>query len=410
MSSILTGVYGPWLKWISQQQESMRDQLIEWSSINSGSFNLPGLDRMSEVLQQAFSGLGASLEVLTLAPGEDVDAKGQVYPIHYGNALRFRKRPEAPLQFVLAGHMDTVFGIDHSFQTATFLDENTLNGPGVADMKGGILIMLTALQALEQSPFAANVGWEVILNPDEEVGSHGSAPLFAEAAARNHFGLLFEPAINDQGILAGSRKGSGNFTVVVKGRAAHAGREHHLGRNAICAAASLIQSLNELNGKRPDFTLNIGTISAGKALNVVPDLAVFKFNIRIHTIEDGQWAQEQFNQLIQQLNQQEGYQVKLYGTVNRVPKRVDAPMQRLFDLLHDCGQALDIPIEWQPTGGCSDGNNLSAAGLANLDTLGVRGGAIHSSQEYIKLDSLTERAQLVALLLMRLGAGELIWK
>ena len=186
--------------------------------------------------------------------------------------------------------MDTVFAADHAFQHYQYVDDNCVNGPGVADMKGGLLVMLTALQALELSPNATNLGWEVLINADEEIGSIGSAPLLHDSALRNHLGLIYEPSMPD-GTLAGARKGSGNFSLLIRGKAAHAGREHHLGRNAIAALATAMTALDNLNQHSDNITVNLGRIVGGGAVNVVPDLAICHFNVRTVTHEDQQFAQ-----------------------------------------------------------------------------------------------------------------------
>src|SRR3989304_2280040 len=128
-----------------------------------------------------------------------------------GNALSIRKRSTAPLRIFLGAHMDTVYPADHPFQKAVRVDQNTLRGPGVADSKGGLVVMLKALEALERSPYAQSVGWEVLINPDEELGSPGSAPLLAQAAKNTHLGLVFEPPLPD-GALVGARKRPATLT------------------------------------------------------------------------------------------------------------------------------------------------------------------------------------------------------
>jgi glutamate carboxypeptidase len=276
----------------------------------------------------------------------------------------------------------------------------------VADLKGGLVVMLTALQALERSPYAEKVGWEVLLNPDEEIGSPGSAPLLEQSARRNHLGLVYEPALAD-GTLAGARKGSGNFTAVVRGKAAHAGREHHLGRNAIVALADFVGALDALNGRRPGVTVNPGRIEGGGPLNVVPDLAIVRFNVRVADAEQQTWVDQELQRLGAAIDAREGISLALRGRFGRPPKVLTSANLALFEMLAGCGAELGVGIRWQSTGGCCDGNNLAAAGLPNVDTLGVCGGRIHSSREFVLLDSLTERARLSALFLMKLGAGEL---
>ena len=394
------------LDWIDSQHRAMVDRLLDWSHTNSGSFNVSGLELMHSKLIDAFAPLQAEVESLTVPPLTVVADDGSSNERPVGKVLRLRKRPQAPCRVLLCGHMDTVFAVDHAFQQCQYENDYRINGPGVADMKGGLLVMLTALQALERSPHANNLGWEVVINADEEIGSVGSAPVLHESALRNHLGLIYEPSMPD-GTLAGARKGSGNFSLLVRGKAAHAGREHHLGRNAIAALAAAMTDLDNLNQQSDDITLNLGRIVGGGAVNVVPDLAICHFNIRTISHADQQLAQQWIERIVADINSRADYQAELHGTFNRPPKPMTEQQQKLFDLLSNCGESLNINIQHVATGGCCDGNNLLASGLPNIDTLGVRGGNIHSAQEYILLDSLTERAKLSALLLMRLASGRL---
>ena len=265
--------------------------------------------------------------------------------------------------------------------------------------------MWLALATLERSPWRERIGWEVLLNPDEEIGSTGSAPLLAEAARRNHLGLVFEPAFAD-GALASARKGSGNFDLLVHGRAAHAGRNPQDGRNAIAAAARLVTALIRL--RRDGVTINPAALHGGGPLNVVPDFCLLRFNVRTAQPADASWLQEQLDDLLRSFGG-DGLAFELRGGFTRPPKPVDAAQQRLMDWIGDCGRSLELPLDFRPTGGCCDGNNLAAQGLPNLDTLGVVGHDIHSAQETMRWSSLAERAQLSALLLLRLASGQWSW-
>lgn len=396
------------LQWIDGQHETMVELLLHWSAINSGSHHLAGLDRMRQALMDAFGSLGGDMEEISLEPTEAVNPKGEVSQVPLGKALCIVKRPQARYRVFLGGHMDTVFGPDHPFQKSTWRDADTLNGPGVADMKGGLIVMLKALEALEQSPYAQAIGWEVLINSDEEIGSPGSAPLLEKAARRNHFGLIYEPAFAD-GTLAGNRKGSGTFTAIVHGKAAHAGREPHLGRNAIVALAEFILAIDALNGRQPGITVNAGRIEGGGPVNIVPDLASCRFNVRVASFEEQAWVEQELQRICAQVQNREGIAIHLHGGFGRPPKILSAKNLELQQLLAACGKELGIPVQWQDSGGVCDGNNLAAAGLANIDSLGVRGGGLHSSDEFVLVDSLTERARLSALLLMKLGSGEWSW-
>ncbi|MDP9140410.1 MAG: hydrolase [Pseudomonadota bacterium] len=394
--------------WIDTQASDLCAATLRLSNQNSGSFNVDGVRATGEMMQERFAPLGCTHEWLTLNPYNRTADNGRTARTPVGPALRLRMRPTAPLQIFLGGHLDTVFAADHPFQQAKQDGDDSLHGPGVADLKGGLMVMWAALSALERSPHRERIGWEVLLNPDEEIGSRGSDPLLREAAARNHFGLIFEPSFPDGG-LASARKGSGNFDVVVHGRAAHAGRNPEDGRNALRAAADIISAIDRLNGQRVGVTFNPGYVRGGGALNVVPDLCVFKFNVRTGVPDDARWVEEALDDILTHA-QRDGIRIDLHGGFTRPPKQVDARLERLMGLLGDCGRELGTPLTFSPTGGCCDGNNLAAYGLANVDNLGVVGRDIHSDQERMRISSLTERAKISALLLLRLASGEISWE
>jgi len=400
--------YTPFLAPIDDALPAMRDTLIRLSGINSGSFNVAGVSAMADAMRAVFAPLKASAELLTLPDYQSVNDAGETLSRRIGPALRLRLRPDAPLQIFFGGHLDTVFAEDHSFQKVKEVDADTLNGPGVADLKGGLLVLFQALMALERSPWKKQIGWTVLLNPDEEIGSQSSAALLAEAAKSHQLGLIYEPALPD-GSLASARKGSGNFNLVVHGVAAHAGRDFEKGRNAIAGCADLISGLNALNGRREGVTINPGYVKGGGALNVVPDLAVFKFNVRTSQASDECWMQDELDQLMTRFNDRDGLRCELSGGFTRPPKIVSAEIQRLMDYVGDCGAQLGLGLHFKPTGGCCDGNNLAAHGLPNLDNMGVVGNLIHSDQEWMRVSSISERAKLSALLLLRLASGELQW-
>ena len=286
--------HAPHLEWTAAQAATLRDELLRLADINSGSFNPHGVRRVAEALLPRFEALGADAQWIELAAHQSTADSGAFRERPIGPALRLRVRPDAPLQVFLGGHLDTVYASEHPFQTARFVDEDTVHGPGVADLKGGLLAMWLALATLERSPWRERIGWEVLLNPDEEIGSQGSAPLLAEAAQRNRFGLIYEPAFAD-GSLASSRKGSGNFEILVHGRAAHAGRNPEAGRNAVVAAARVIGAINDL--QREGVTINPAYIRGGGALNVVPDFTLFKFNVRTQQRGDESWLREQLDRI-----------------------------------------------------------------------------------------------------------------
>ncbi|MEO7277994.1 MAG: hydrolase [Sphingomicrobium sp.] len=382
------------------QAAPMLDQLLGWASVNSGSRNLPGLERMAELLADAFSALPGVLRLEPPAPVEAVDMAGRVVAIAHGRHLHLTVRPTAPVQLLFTGHMDTVFGADHAFQETRWLEDGMLGGPGVADMKGGIAVMLAALQAVEKSRIADRFGYEVVINSDEEVGSLASAGLLARAALGKRAALTYEPAALPDGTLAGARPGSGNFAIIAHGRSAHAGRNPEDGRNALLAVADL--ALRLAAAKRPGLSVNPSRIEGGSPTNVVPDLAVLRVNLRPQTLQDQSDAQTLIDREVAAVAAAHDVAISVNGAFARPPKPIDAGAQALFALVKQAGADLGQPIAWQPSGGVCDGNNIAACGVPVVDTMGVRGGKIHSMEEYLITDSLAERAALSALTILRL--------
>lgn len=376
---------------------ALRDLLISWANLNSGSENFPGLDRMRAALAVEFATLpGAILDHVPLAGTP-------------AQALRVRVRPAAPVQILLSGHYDTVYGADDPFQTCTLLDERTLRGPGVSDMKGGIVVILAALREFENSPHAARLGYEVLLTPDEEIGSFGSGALFAAAGASKRFSLalVFEPA-RPNGDVVHSRKGTGNFVATCHGRAAHAASPTRAGRNAIAALAEFLVGANRVPDEMPGVMLNIGNIrGGGPATNVVPDFAEAKLDLRITRAADREPLLARLHELAAPINAREGFRLEITGAFNRPPKEYVPVEQTAFAALHEAARELGLaPFTTVHTGGASDGNNLSAAGLPNLDGLGPIGDRLHSPEEFVHLPSLTDRARLCARFLEKVAAGK----
>jgi len=390
---------------VAAREASIIGRAVDWAGINSGSRNAPGLNAMLDRLDEAARRLPGEVVRIPTQGSTLVGDDGSVKTEAHADALRITARPQAPVQVVLTGHYDTVFPADSGFQSVKTRADGALNGPGVADMKGGISVMLAALEAFEMHPDRANVGWTVLLSPDEEIGSPASAPLLAQLGAAGHVGMTYEPALAD-GTLAGARKGSGNFHLIVTGKAAHAGRAFHEGANAVAGAAIIAAALHALNGRREGVTVNVAKISGGGALNVVADNAVVRFNVRVPDAQSAAWVTDAVHE-IAATPPFAGLTLDLHGGMTRAPKPMDASQTALFEAVRDAGALLGQSIAWSPSGGVCEGNNLHAAGLPNIDTLGVRGGDIHSDQEFAWPDSFVERAQLSALILCKLASGEI---
>ena len=382
----------------------MLAQVETWAAINSGTRNLAGLATMAGLLGDAFATLPGNITLIEPTPVDSVGADGVVSAIEHGKHLHLVVRPDAPVRMLFTGHMDTVYPADHAFQTLRWQDDGSLNGPGVADMKGGLAVMLAALRSIEASPLAAQIGYDVVINSDEETGSFSSAALLARAAHGKVAALTYEPALAD-GTLAGARGGTGNFSIVVHGRSAHAGRNPEDGRNALVAAADVAVRLSKVRG--PRLAVNPARIDGGGPNNVVPDLAILRINFRPATLDEITRAQSHIDSAVAVVAAEHDVRIEVHGSFNRPPKPIDAGAARLFDLVKGSGADLGLDIAWKATGGVCDGNNIAAAGVPVVDTMGVRGGAIHSPDEFMIPDSLAERAALSAVTILRIAEGRL---
>jgi glutamate carboxypeptidase len=243
-----------------------------------------------------------------------------------------------------------------------------------------------------------------MINSDEETGSLSSAALIDSLAQGKAAALTYEPSALPDGTLAHARGGSGNYTLVVRGRSAHAGRNPEDGRNAVVAAAALTLGLKALQST--ELPINPAKIEGGSGNNVVPDFAQLRFNIRPKSSEVADQFPTDLRRLIDRVAEDHEVEIALYGGITRPPKPVDPRAQKLFDLVRACGAELGQEIGWRPSGGVCDGNNIAACGVPVVDTLGARGGAIHSPDEYLIVPSLAERAALSALVLHRLATGD----
>lgn len=389
------------LQWIDSQQTRMNSLIEKWANVNSGSGNISGLERMKNKLLHAFSPLKGQRCTLSLSSTPCILPSGDISLQENGDAILIRQRLKAPLRILLGGHMDTVFSKSSSFLSCKNLSDDRLNGPGVADMKGGLIIMLYALLALEKSPYAENIGWDVLITPDEETGSTASAPLWKQYAWQNHIALLFEPSLPD-GSIVSERMGSSTYYILAKGVKSHAGRDFHSGKSAIAAIAEFITAAHALNTSLR--TVNIGLVQGGEAANIVPEKSFCTINVRSNHGPDLTQAEHELTQIAAGISSRHGVSFELFLKSFRPPKLFSIADQNLFDRLQSCANFLKIDLKTASTGGVCDGNLTAAEGVPTLDTLGAIGGALHTEHEWIWLPGLTQRARLAAALLISLAA------
>ncbi|HUP80211.1 MAG TPA: hydrolase [Pirellula sp.] len=391
--------------WLQSHQDQMTDELEQLCNVNSGSVNVPGLHCMAEWLTEYFSPLGVSCQKIELPTYQTIDDMGALSTQTTGHALRWDlsgTSPHARKRLLLNIHYDTVYGPSSPFQfceryyvtDSKGQPDSRMRGPGVLDAKGGIVVMRWAALAAKTFLDLSNLDLSIVLTPDEEIGSPASIELWRTIAPQFDFAMLYEPTLAD-GSLVSQRKGTGTFIVLVRGKSAHSGRNYHDGRNAIIHACKVALAMDALNGLRSDVTVNVGRARGGDAVNVVPDLAVLRINVRVSSGEDKKWIEDQVQHIVQLYCQQnEGYHVEVHGGILSSPKVMDQRTSQWMELIAKAGANIGESIQWKPSGGASDGNKLAALGLSNIDTLGPEGDLLHSNQEWVRLSSLPRKAAL----------------
>lgn len=386
-------------KALNLKLDDLANAVIALAEVNSGSYNVSGVNECVERLAHQLEPLKPdTIEIIQSGPSPVVDRKGfQVeYPV--GKTLRARKRPDAPFQVCMFGHLDTVFGVEHPFQTVT-RNGTRLNGPGVADCKGGLVVATEVLRYLDQTDWGSEVGWEFLVLPDEEVGSVGSKALLAEAARRCDIGLGFEPALISGDIVV-ARKGILNLYAVARGVASHAGRSRHEGRSAIRGLAAFTGVLETYN-EQPGITLNCGWIEGGGALNTVPDFAIGGYDVRVSTMEDREWIHAKVAASANAIAEIHDIEVEAFWPSERPPKPRTPELEKLVEDVCESAAEIGEVIAAEDSGGASDGNDLASYGLTNVDNLGICGGGIHSDQEFADVASIPVRAEITARVIRR---------
>jgi glutamate carboxypeptidase len=297
---------------------------------------------------------------------------------------------EGEKKILLLAHMDTVFPMGILAKMPFHENDGKVFGPGVADMKGGIVVALGALKAaIENGSLAHPI--TILFTSDEEIGSVGSRSLIEKLAAEAGLVLVLEPGMPD-GAVKTWRKGVGEFRVCAHGRAAHAGGDHEKGRNAIEEIAHQVIAIQKMTDYNKGTTLNVGTIHGGIASNVVPDEASIEVDLRVMMAGEADrigLAMEALKPVIA------GTSLEVSGGLNRPPMPFTNTIKSTFEIIKEIAAREQINLAASGTGGASDANFVAALGIPVLDGLGPAGGDYHSAQEYIIKDSLADRVKLL---------------
>lgn len=359
----------------------------------------PGSTGLDETRDWFCSRLGALGAKATLHAGESspawIASDDRIPP---PTVVCEHRNRDAKVHFLLCGHIDTVHEATSSFNSLSIApDRKTCTGPGAVDMKGGLLVALHALETLAE--VGCPVSWTFAINSDEETGSFASSKTLADCAKRANIGLVFEPAMSDGGLVI-ERTGSGQFMIDVKGRSAHVGRDFTKGVSAVHALARAIVSVADLADPENGAITNIGPVRAVQPSNVVSDHACAWGNVRFANMEVAARLGNAFDHI--QTSPDAMPRITIHRSLNRPVKPATQEVMRLAHAVRAVAEALGQTLPFGKTGGVCDGNALQAAGLPTLDTLGVRGGGLHTPQEWVEIPSLVERAQLAAVLMRRL--------
>lgn len=402
MDAPLTAYY-PWLDWIKTQKERMIRLVIKWSQISSHSYDTIGLTTMMDALRLEVAPLAKDIQTFPLSPQSDFTNDGRVTERLLGSAISFRKTRLHTPSVLLNGHLDTVYPKEFFFPTVN-LSDSLLQGPGVADLKGGLVVALIALEAFERSTFANYLSWELFCNPDEEVGSTGSYPYMKEISKQHDCAFVFEPALPD-GRLVSSRNGSANYCILSTGCSAHVGRDFEKGYSAILPLLPLIEKLSQISNPKEGVILSVGMIQGGSAINSVPQNAMIRFTLRTKTDEQLKKAQAHIHACVD-ASKNTPFPFSLLELSSRPPKPLSPLQGQFFEFVAERAKQLSIPMVGGHSGGVCDGNFFASFGLPTIDTMGPIGGNLHTEQEYLDLESLVPKATLMALILMQIASGE----
>lgn len=363
------------------------DDLRTLVSIDSGTFDKAGVDRVVDTLESWYADLGATIQ----RRRNDV----------YGDSLVVRLKGSLPGTVLLIGHTDTVYPLGTAGERPMRIVGGHALGPGTADMKAGDLAILYALRAiLDQGPgYLGNV--IVLHNSDEEIGSPSSKDLVAKLAAESDAVLVLE-AGRDNGDIVVARKGIMDVQVWVTGIAAHAGVNHDQGRSAILALAHIVTAVEALSGSAPGLTVNVGRIDGGDRANVVPDRAYARLEVRAFERDVLERAVEQIAHVVAS-PPIDGIEARMEVSVEHWPMNRAGGTDVLLGMARAVGRELGIDFGWTATGGASDANTVAAAARPVLDGLGPVGGRTHSPYEYIEIPSVVPRTALLAGLIAELG-------
>jgi glutamate carboxypeptidase len=364
--------------------ESRRDALLqtirEFVEIESPSDNKPAADRMGAFLAERFAVIGGCPQL------HRTENFGDNLQIDFSGAANTNP-------VLLLGHFDTVYPLGTLPAMPCQIDNGRLRGPGVLDMKAGIALMLFAVEAVQAWHGQLPRPVTVFLVSDEEVGSSSSRKITEDLARKSAAVLVLEPAAGLRGAVKTARKGVGNYTLTVKGVAAHAGLDPGKGHSAILELARQIAVISKWNDLNSGVSVNPGLIRGGTRTNVIAAEAVAEIDVRIKSTKQAVGLDRKFRGL---KPFDKHCKLHIEGGINRLPMERNAGVAALYKKAQAVAKQIRWKLEEAAVGGGSDGNFTAGIGIPTLDGLGAVGEGAHAIHEYIVISELPRRALLLA--------------
>jgi glutamate carboxypeptidase len=375
------------LSWLSSQSAEMERLLAALVDVNSFTANPDGGRRVGAMLREA------------LSPARPLDLEVRKSERFADHLVFGTSAGGAPIAIV--GHLDTVFppGTFEGFRR----DGDLARGPGVLDMKGGLVVATFVIRALHEVGALEKLPLRFVVVSDEEVGSPESQPILRETCGRAAAALVLEGG-RERDLVITRRKGTGGLSAVARGKAAHAGALHHEGVNAIWALARFVARAQSLTDYARGVTVNVGKVTGGQGKNTVPDHVEAEIDIRFTSGADGEWLVAKLAEAAREAAASvPGSAIELEGGVARLPLERSEASAALYAEYAACARACGLGGDEAPlVGGGSDANTLSSVGVPAIDGLGPRGAAFHTKNERIEVASLVPKsAAMVRVLLGR---------
>lgn len=374
---------GKWTSYFQANLSAIMEEIKQYVEMETPSHNKAAVDRLGNLIHSRFAELGCGIRMISQT--------------EYGDQIRV-EYGDGDEQILILGHLDTVKEIGTLQSEPWRVEEGKAYGPGVYDMKSGIVFSYFALQAIHRLSLPLHKKLVFFWNTDEEVGSPSSKKWIQEEAKRSSVVLVVEPS-SGGGALKTSRKGGGEFLLQVKGRAAHAGNDHGKGVNAIEELARHIVDIQSWTDYEKGTTLSVGLVKGGSASNVVPEFAEAVIDARASQVKEAERITRQM-QSLRPIHPQAEIQVS--GGFDKLPMERTEATEKLFRHAEQLAAAEGFALQAMAVGGTSDGNIAATAGAAVLDGLGPVGDGAHASHEHIVVERVSERIALLVRLLTTL--------